>query len=406
MSNNITKFLGIKEPNLKALINKEGKICLTFTPSNVKCPSCSSKKLVRNGFKHTNPIFSSINRRKEFINLKKQSFYCKHCGYNFSPNPKFIQYRKKHCKATTLNVIEDLKTNHSMKDIAKRNNVSSSTVLRILDQCVDSNYSVSKTLPEHISIDEFQATTKLAFIFSNSETHQIINIFESRRGFYLEKMFSLYSKEEKAKVKTVTMDIFLPYFTFVKKTFPNATIILDRFHIVQNITRAVNKSRIDVMKSFNTNSHNYRMFKRFWKIYLAPKNELSNKRVFSIRKLDKRLSAYQVSEYLDTLSDELEEVHSFLQNFYYAMYTKNIQVFENIIKEGISNNTVNKHLNVQLNTCLDYLEYIENALNYKYNNGHLEGTINKIKKLKSNAYGFRSFENFKRRIFLHCNVVL
>ncbi|MCZ2008968.1 ISL3 family transposase, partial [Enterococcus faecium] len=43
---------------------------------------------------------------------------------------------------------------------------------------------------------------------------------------------------------------------------------------------------------------------------------------------------------------------------------------------------------------------IQNALHYSYSNGPLECLNNHIKVLKRNAYGFRSFYNFKLRIMI------
>lgn len=41
-----------------------------------------------------------------------------------------------------------------------------------------------------------------------------------------------------------------PYFDLVKSVFPNTNIVTDRFHIVRQITRALNQLRIKTMNSF------------------------------------------------------------------------------------------------------------------------------------------------------------
>ena len=40
---------------------------------------------------------------------------------------------------------------------------------------------------------------------------------------------------------------------------------------------------------------------------------------------------------------------------------------------------------------------------YIYSNGITEGFNNKIKVLKRNAYGYRNFDNFRKRIMLNCS---
>ncbi|MGT2787292.1 transposase, partial [Streptococcus loxodontisalivarius] len=44
-----------------------------------------------------------------------------------------------------------------------------------------------------------------------------------------------------------------------------------------------------------------------------------------------------------------------------------------------------------------------NALELPYSNAKLEATNNLIKVIKRNAFGFRNFENFKKRILLALN---
>ncbi len=54
-------------------------------------------------------------------------------------------------------------------------------------------------------------------------------------------------------------------------------------------------------------------------------------------------------------------------------------------------------------TFLKDKEKIINALKLPYSNAKLEATNNLIKVIKRNAFGFRNFENFKKRIYLALN---
>ncbi|CTN77462.1 DDE_Tnp_ISL3 domain protein [Streptococcus pneumoniae] len=55
-------------------------------------------------------------------------------------------------------------------------------------------------------------------------------------------------------------------------------------------------------------------------------------------------------------------------------------------------------------TFLKDKEKIVNALQLPYSNAKLETTNNLIKLIKRNAFGFRNFENFKKRIFIALNI--
>lgn len=53
----------------------------------------------------------------------------------------------------------------------------------------------------------------------------------------------------------------------IKKHFPNARIIIDRFHIIQNINRELNKERVRLMNIYRgkkgKKGRNYTILKNF-----------------------------------------------------------------------------------------------------------------------------------------------
>ena len=62
-----------------------------------------------------------------------------------------------------------------------------------------------------------------------------------------------------------------PYMSLIKQLFPNAKIIIDRFHIVQSLNRALNMSRVHVMNCYRTfNRPLYNKYKSYWKLFLKP----------------------------------------------------------------------------------------------------------------------------------------
>ncbi len=72
----------------------------------------------------------------------------------------------------------------------------------------------------------------------------------------------------------VSLDLNAGYINLVPRLFPNAKIVVDRFHIVQMVSTALNMVRIQVMKGLSKRSKEYRFMKREWKIFLKDFNEL------------------------------------------------------------------------------------------------------------------------------------
>lgn len=119
----------------------------------------------------------------------------------------------------------------------------------------------------------------MRFIYVNALTHRIIGIVEDRRL----RSFYRFSLNDRRCVKTVTIDMYEPYMNLIKELFPNAKIIIDRFHIIQALNRALNMARVAVVNTFrNINHPLYNKFKRYWKLLLSPQERLE---MFEYRKV-------------------------------------------------------------------------------------------------------------------------
>ena len=140
------------------------------------------------------------------------------------------------------------------KSIAKSCLISSMTVSRVINQAAsDVGQSSFDALPEHLMMDEFKSvknvTGKMSFIYADAVSHRIVDVVADRKLKSLKIILSLFF-ETKTKVKTVTIDMYEPYMSLIKQLFPNAKIIIDRFHIVQSLNRALNMSRVHVMNCY------------------------------------------------------------------------------------------------------------------------------------------------------------
>ena len=135
-------------------------------------------------------------------------------------------------------------------------------------------------LPECLHIDEFKGTSdcngKMCFILSDGQSGKIIDILDDRRNFVIKDFFLRFSLESRNRVKYVVMDMNAAYPSVIKQVLPNASIIINRFHIIQQLTRALNKKRIQVMKALRyKNQRAYNKFKRYWKLLLMPEDHLN-----------------------------------------------------------------------------------------------------------------------------------
>ncbi len=101
----------------------------------------------------------------------------------------------------------------------------------------------------------------MSFIYMDYKNSKIIDIVEDRILYNLKNHFSRYTIKARNSVKFIVIDMYKPYISLIKEMFKNAKIIIDRFHIVQLFSRAMNKTRIKVM---NENKDYYNRLKRYY----------------------------------------------------------------------------------------------------------------------------------------------
>src|SRR5690625_1412992 len=87
------------------------------------------------------------------------------------------------------------------------------------------------------------AKGKMAFEYIDAETGDILDILEGRDGL-----------KDLRQVESITIDMNAGYVNVIKEIFPQAKIISDRFHLVQLISRSMNKTRVRVMNTLKTSN--------------------------------------------------------------------------------------------------------------------------------------------------------
>ncbi|VSL90165.1 IS1167, transposase [Streptococcus pneumoniae] len=98
----------------------------------------------------------------------------------------------------------------------------------------------------------------MSFIAQDFNNLNIITVLEGRTQAIIRNHFLRYDRAVRCRVKIITMDMFSPYYDLARQLFPYAKIVLDRFHIVQHLSRAMSRVRVQIMNQFHRKSHEYK----------------------------------------------------------------------------------------------------------------------------------------------------
>ena len=404
--NYITEMLELKDKNIifkencyykeiiKGVTHKIFEGYLTYQPLCCdKCGVLFDDNFEKHGFIISDIKIPDVAGYKTIIRLHKQRYLCKHCGKAFTNYGCFISNNTKH------KIAVDLRKKRSEKDIALDNNVSPNTVERVEDSYYQLETLYKNYLPEVLSFDEFKSVKSadgaMSFQICNGKTGKIIDIVENRQLNYLLKYFSYVTHKARSNVKIITIDMYSPYVTLIQKMFPNAKIIIDKFHLIQLISRSLNKTRIKAMKK---SDKNYNKLKRYWKLILKSRDELNNSKWKRFTCFKDMMTELDVVDYLVETNKELNDTYQLYQDLLYSFKHNSYNKLINSIKPNYK--YVSSYMKTSIKTIKQYLPYIKNTFENKYNNGFIEGNNNFIKVIKRIAFGFRSFRRFKARIMI------
>lgn len=286
-------------------------------------------------------------------------------------------------------IIDLLRSTRSIKSVAEETNVSVTTVSRLLDTI---NYT-PPSLPACLSIDQFKGnaeTGKYQCILVDAKKRSILDILPDRTQSHLVEYFRAYKLSERHKVKFFISDMWQPYVDLAKTLFPNATIIIDKYHFIRQVTWAIENVRKRLQKTMPKELRKY--YKRSRRLILTRYSKLKdeNKKACDLMLL---------------YNDDLRLAHSLKEWFYNicqnTKYSYQRTEFWNWIKNAESSGI--PEFESCAKTYRQWSKGILNAFKYGYTNGPTEGFNNKIKVLKRVSYGIRRFSRFRTRI-IHCSI--
>ena len=205
--------------------------------------------------------------------LYKQRYLCKECLKTWSARTDIVEEGHTLSHQLKRSVLHMAREGITATGIARICHCSPSSVIRIIDEAVELKSRVAR-LPENLCFDEFRSVNStMSFICCDAEgSHDIVAILENRLTKTIREHFmNRYTNRERAAVKSVVVDL-------------NARIIIDRFHIVQLVGRALGNARISLMKKMNDcHCREYKILKAHWRLFHKDSADLEAARSVYLR---------------------------------------------------------------------------------------------------------------------------
>ena len=324
----------------------------------------------------------SICGYNTILHLRKRRHVCPDCGKRFDEHIDFLPRYRQFTNRVNLQVHRQLKECRSIKSIAKDNNMSPPTAAKLVNE-IDFK---TRNLPEVLAIDEFKGNAegeKFQCILADPKNRRIVDVLPTRKHEMIRHYLLGYSNRK--DVRFVVMDMTGGYRKLMKELFPQAKIIVDKYHYVRQITYAIERVRVEEQKRLSGTWRRY--FKKSKYLLLKDTERLTTEDRIQL-------------ENLFRISEPLRKAYALKQQFEYVKASTSREEAAKRLSKWILDAQSSKlidFMKVSL-TYQNWSKEILNSFEYPYTNGYIEGCNNRIKVLKRVSFGMPRFARFRRRI--------
>lgn len=247
---------------------------------------------------------------------------------------------------------------------------------------------------EAIGVDEIQygkGYKYLTVVYQlDAGMRRLIYIGKERTTKTLLRFFFEFGKPRTAALKFICSDMWHPYLKVIAKKAPQALNILDRFHIVSHLTKAVNQVRVDEVKRLRDEGYDEAILRHTKYCFLKNPENLTPKQE---AKLD------------DVLGYDLKSVRAYLlKESFQLFWDYDSPYWAEWYLEKWSKRAMRSRLEPIkkfVKTIRTHQPLIMNWFKAKkaYSSGIVEGMNRNVNLVTRKAFGFRSYEVLKIALF-------
>jgi len=370
---------------------EEGNVIFTVKHKRDKlhCPECGSRDLVLRGCLSRRFRMVPIGLKTIFLDLDVQRVGCRRCDAVRQVDLGFADSRFSYTRAFERYVL-DLSKHMTILDVARHLHVSWDTIKVIQKRYLKKKFSCPSLKDlRYLAIDEIAVKKGHHYltVVLDLESGAVVFVGDGKGAEALLPFWKRLSHSP-AQIEAVAIDMSPAYMSAVMSHLPKATIVFDHFHVVKLFNDKLSDLRRDLYREAKDELQKDVLKGTRWLLLKNPQN-LDEKKGEKER-LDEALRLNQPLYTAYYLKEELREVWT----------QRGKKQAENVLNEWIRKASSSEIaiLKTMAKTLSAYRSGILAYYDFPISTGPLEGTNNKIKTMKRQAYGFRDMEFFKLKI--------
>jgi transposase len=359
-------------------------------PDALCCSNCGSPKVVRAGQVQRRFRSLPIGSKPVWIELALPRLCCAACGKTRQAKIAFADPKVHYTRPFERYALE-LSSHMTIKDVAQHLGVSWDVIKDIQKRYLQHRFArIPLQDLRQIAIDEISIGHghRYLTVVLDLESGAVVFIGDGKGVDSLEKLWPKLRRSG-AKVQAVATDMSPAYALAVATNLPQATHVLDRFHVVKLFNEQLADLRREVQRSVEKVEDKKLLKGTLWLLLKNPEN--LNPKYDERQRLD---DALRINQPLATAYYMKEELRQFWEQPGKRTATRFIDGWiARAQASGVAMlQKMAKTLQLHRTGLLAWYDY-------PISTGPLEGTNNKIKTMQRQAYGYRDQEFFRLKIY-------
>jgi len=358
-------------------------------PHTCRCSVCGSPEVKSRG--HVERCFRTvpIGSKTTIVALPIPRVECPTCGVVRQVEVSFADPRRTYTKAFERYALE-LSRSMTIQDVAHHLDVGWDLIKEIQKRDLSRRFAKPKLKHlKRIAIDEIAVAKghRYLTVVMDLESGAVVFVGDGKGADAL-KPFWKRLRPSRAKIEAVAMDMSAAYRSAVSTHLPEAKIVFDHFHVVKLFNEKLSDLRRALYREATEVMHKEVLKGTRWLLLKNPENldakKDEKKRLEEALALNKPLAtAYYMKEDLRRFWEQPGKrfATTFLDGWIRRAEASGIKILQQM----------GKTLAAHRSGLLAYYDAMITS-------GPMEGTNNKIKTMKRQAYGFRDLEFFKLKI--------
>jgi transposase len=219
-----------------------------YTPEPTACIRCGViGQLYRHGIKRQRFMDLPVHNKRVGLIVHRQRYLCRACKKtSFQPLPDVADHHSSTKRLLAYIGKESMK--RTFVGVADDTGIHERTIRRLFAiEVARLDQEVKFETPRWLGIDEVHLVKKARCLLTNVEQRTVIDMLATRTKDVVSRY--LYRMPDRQYIELVAMDMWQPYRDAVRDILPQATVVIDRFHVIRLAIQGMDTIRKDTRAS-------------------------------------------------------------------------------------------------------------------------------------------------------------